>query len=247
MPYDAFGNKIDEDPLAGLGSHPAGVPGGRPPRRGRLTAAVATAVVIAGVAVGLVALTAGSDPVTSSSSSTTSSTSASTVAFEAEEDPAPETPSEPAKPAEPAKPPTGLQKGSLLRPANLEVALRRLKATAKGRPRTVRVEAERVDIQVILLDGRMRNAQATWDGEVRNISTTPTPIGGLKGFAWGKIDPAAPRRLVRSATGRERKPASAFNYAVLLDISGLRWSAFLKNGAAFSASSSGRIERQISG
>ncbi|MBJ7332257.1 MAG: hypothetical protein JHC95_20340, partial [Solirubrobacteraceae bacterium] len=151
-----------------------------------------------------------------------------------------------ATPAAPPKPPTGLQRGSLLRRANFIVALRQLRKKAGGKPRNVRVEAARIDIQLILNDGRMRSAQASWDGEVRIFSTTATPIAGLKGYAWSRIDRSAPQRMVRSATGRARKPASAFNYAVLLDPDTIGWSAFLKTGQAFNADASGHIRRQIS-
>ncbi len=104
---------------------------------------------------------------------------------------------------------------------------------------TVRVAAERVDTQRVLRDGRLRSPQATWDGEVRIFSTAPTSIGSLEGVAWSRIDRGAPQRIVRSATGRARKPASAFDDAVLLDVAGLQWSAFLKGGEGFVAGSSG--------
>lgn len=257
MPYDAFGNEIKQsDPLAGLGS-PSGIPGG-PKRRGpgRAIAAAVGVLVVIGIAVGLFVLGA-SDSDTKSTGSTFTinsetptpeepDTEAPVEEGEPESEPEPETPAS-ADPPAPVEPPAGMQPGSLLRRANLQVALQRLQDEAKGRPRSVRVEALRVDVQVVLNDGRLRNAQATWDGEVRVISTTPTPIGGLETYAWSAIDPAAMPRIVRSASGRARKPASSFNYAVLNDASGLRWVAFLKTGEAFIATPGGSIQRQISG
>ncbi len=261
MPRDAFGNEIPDDPLAGIGSYssgsmPPGVPG--PPRRrggGGIIALIVGVLLVGAIGAGVYFLTRGSDGEDSSSSAQVEVSTTVAVEPPAEPDPepdpkpaaAPDPEPEPEQPAAPVKPPTGLQPGSLLRRANFIVALRRLRAEAKGRPRNVRVEALRVDIQVVLQDGRLRSAQATWDGEVRVFSTTPTPIGGLEGFAWSQIDRSAPQRLVRSATGRAKKPASAFNYAVMLDIGGPRWSAFLKTGEAFTATGSGKIERQISG
>lgn len=266
MPYDAFGNKVEgNDPLASMRSSgtssPSGVPGG--PRRGGgagLIAAAVMVLVVAGIAVGVavLSLTGEEDPASSAGSPAPAEPEAPVPAepdpdfdpggeAETPAAPDPEPDPEPEQPARPATPPTGMQTGSLLRRANLQVALERLRAEAKGRPRLVRVEAQRVDIQVILNDGRMRNAQATWDGEVRIINTTPTPIGGLEGFPWSEIDPAAMPRLVRSTTGRARKPASSFNYGVLIDAAGLRWSAFLKSGEAFIATPGGSVERQISG
>lgn len=256
MAYDAFGNKVGDDPLGGLGggpgSSPSGVPGGEPPRRWPRILAVLTAVAVVGaLAVGGAALLAGGED----------DGPAADPAPAVAEQPVPETPADPERPArperpadperpvaaKPAEPPRGLQPGSLLRRANFTVALRRLRTQVKGRPRSLRVEAERIDVQVVLQDGRMRIAQARWDGEVRVLTTTSTPIGGLQGFAWSAIDRGAPQRLVRGATGRARKPASSFNYAVLMDVGGLRWSGFLKSGGAFIAGPSGRIERQIGG
>lgn len=261
MPYDAFGNKVDDDPLAGLGSGGpglGGVPGGEPPRRWPvILAAIVALAVLGGAVAGAAILLAGGgedDDVPAAATAETAVGAVPGTSRDPEREPeepaaaSPATP-EPEEPAAvvPAEAPRGLQRGSLLRRANFTVALRRLRAEAKGRPRNVRVEAERVDVQVVLRDGRLRSAQARWDGEIRVLSTTPTPIGGLDGFAWSAIDRGAPQRIVRSATGRARKPASAFNYAVLLDAAGLRWSAFLKTGEGFIATSSGRVERQISG
>lgn len=249
MPYDAFGNKVDEDPLAGLsssGSQTPGMPGARPPRRGGpILVAVVVVLVLLGLGGALVYLSAGEESKAPAAASTAAAPE--TEVTEAPRDPEPETEPAATPPPAPTGPPSGLQRGSLLRRANLAVALRRLRADAKGRPRNVRVAAERVDVQVVLRDGRLRSAQATWDGEVRVLSTTPTPIGGLTGFAWSQIDPGAPQRIVRSATGRARRPASAFDYAVFLDIGGGQWSAFVKGGKAFVATPGGRITRQISG
>lgn len=260
MPYDAFGNKVDDPPagIASGGRGRPGVPGGEPPRRGPvILAAIIALAVLGGAVAGAAVLLAGGGEDDDVPAAATAVTAVAPVP-ETPRDPErkPDTPAaaspatpEPEEPAAtvPAEAPRGLQRGSLLRRANFTVALRRLRAQAKGRPRNVRVEAERIDMQVVLRDGRLRSAQARWDGEIRVISTTSTPIGALPTFSWSAIDRGAPQRIVRSATGRARKPASAFNYAVLLDAAGLRWSAFLKTGEGFLATSSGRVERQISG
>ena len=260
MPYDAFGNKVGKDPLAGLGTGAGsglpGVPGGRPPRRPlAILVAVALIGVLGTVSAATVLMLADrgdTDPAVPTAATPVAPVPAAEPDPEPAPAAAPEQPARPAPaaaeppvPAEPAEPPRGLQPGSLLRRANFTVALRRLRAGAKGEPRTLRVAAERIDVQVVLRDGRLRSAQVSWDGEVRVLSTTPTPIGGLRGYPWSAIDRGAPQRLARGATGRARRPASSFDYAVLLDAAGLRWSAFVKNGPAFTAAPSGRIERQI--
>ena len=92
--------------------------------------------------------------------------------------------------------------------------------------RLLRVDAQRVVVQTATGNGGTKLAQATWDGEVQLLSTSAG--GGGATFAWSRVDPSAPNRIARAMT-RGRK-ATAFDYAVLIDAAGLRWSAFLKGG-----------------
>jgi hypothetical protein len=126
-----------------------------------------------------------------------------------------------------ARPPSGLERTSLLRRGNLSPALQKLKRVTKSsRVRLLRVDAQRVVVQTAAANGGTKLAQATWDGNVQLLSTSPG--GGGTTFPWSRVDPSAPNRIVR-ATTRGRK-ASSFDYAVLIDAAGLRWSAFLKTG-----------------
>ena len=127
-----------------------------------------------------------------------------------------------------AEPPAGLEQRSMLRRGNLAPALRRLeRITRSSRVRLIRIDAEKVIVQTAASGGRTRLAQATWQSDAAVLSTSPG--GGGTTFSWSQVDPSAPSRIARGATRGRR--SSAFDYLVLLDAAGLRWSAFLKNGA----------------
>lgn len=140
---------------------------------------------------------------------------------------------EPAAPDDGGRAPRGLEQASLLRRGNLVPALRRLRRiTRSSRVNLIRIDAQSVIVTVPVDGERTRVARATWNGEGEVLSTSPGGGGGAS-FTWSRIDPSAPQRIVRAATrGRE---ARAFDHLVLIDASGLRWSAFLKGGGTFSA------------
>ena len=127
-----------------------------------------------------------------------------------------------------AEPPAGLEPRSMLRRGNLAPALRRLeRITGSSRVRLIRIDAEKVIVQTAASGGRTRLAQATWQSDAAVLSTSPG--GGGTTFSWSQVDPSAPSRIARGATRGRR--ASDFDYLVLLDAAGLRWSAFLENDA----------------
>ena len=136
------------------------------------------------------------------------------------------------------RPPNGLERTSLLRRGNLSPALKRLqRVTKSSQVRLLRVDAQRVVVQTAAPGGGTKLAQATWDGDVQLLSTSPG--GGGTTFPWSRVDPSAPNRIVRAATRGRR--AASFDYAVLIDAAGLRWSAFLKGGrGTFQAEPDGR-------
>jgi uncharacterized iron-regulated membrane protein len=87
----------------------------------------------------------------------------------------------------------------------------------------VRVEAERVDVQAVA-GGKLINAQQRWDAgepKVFSSTSTPTPPGT---FAWSQINASAPARIVRATDQK------TFQYAVLIDAAGLRWSGYTSAG-----------------
>ena len=135
-------------------------------------------------------------------------------------------------------PPQGLDARSMLRRGNLAPAVRDLRRVTEGiELGTLRVDAQSVQVSVLIPGNRMRIARTTWDGEPRVLATAAA--GGVAGiaFPWQDADLSAPARIVRATTrGRPR----SFDYAVLIEGAGLRWSAHLKDGTQFTASPDGR-------
>ena len=144
----------------------------------------------------------------------------------------------------PANPPKGLDAKSMLRRGNLAPALQKIEQKVGGKPRLLRIEAERIDMQV-LADGKLVNVQYRWDADEPNaISSSPIPTT-LPTFSWSQINASAPARLVRATTSAGR--TKDFNYAVLLQAAGLRWTAFTTAGKGFLASPKGRDVKPIGG
>lgn len=143
-----------------------------------------------------------------------------------------------------ARPPRGLQAASMLRRGNLAPAIRRLqRITKSSRVRLIRIDAQNVIVQTALSGGRTRLAQATWKGEASVLSTSPGGGGGST-FSWSQVDLSAPNRIVRAAT--RGRSSSTFDYLVMIDAAGLRWSAFLKdNRGSFQAQPDGSGVRKI--
>jgi hypothetical protein len=144
-------------------------------------------------------------------------------------------------PAAPATPPVGFGKGSLLVKSNFADALRTLRGEG-SRVRSLRVAPDRINAQLVTLDGRMKSVQITWQGEVQRSSTGPGfPTTGT--FSVDSIQRAAPFRLARSAAGRERKSPSSVDYLVALDLGGRQaWTVLFKDRSAqYLADSAGRI------
>ncbi len=137
-----------------------------------------------------------------------------------------------------APPPTGVEDGSLLRPAALKAALGKLPA---GSIVSLRVAPERIDAQVIV-DGQMHIAQVTSSGDVSDVAT-PARIPGQRKL---RVDAAAPLRIARTAARRAGRDPSAIDYLVLMNLSGKReWQLFFDDGLHFSASANGRKVRRI--
>jgi hypothetical protein len=139
--------------------------------------------------------------------------------------------------------PEGLERESLLLRGNFAPAMRRLRAEAGGELRFVRVAPERITVQTVLADGRLRLANALPGGAVDVISTSP-PVPGTDGIPWSRVDASAPRRMATAMTERAGRDPSAFGYAVLFAGSE-RWSAFLDDGTGFTARLDGRDLRRI--
>ena len=245
---DAFGREVGEDPLAGLGwsapeqeedrepprpapasvsASPERVPGARAQRVG-CAATVVLLALTAAMVVGIGFWASGledDDEVVSSSPSTVALTP------------------EPVAPEPEAAPPVGLARGSLLLRPNLARVLGRLRTSGKGRLRSLRVAPDRVNVQLLTKDGRLRNVQVDWDGELDDYGAGGPGFGFVDTVPFGSVDAAAPSRAVTRAARRLRTGAARIDYVVS---TGDGWSVFFKGGQAFSADDRGRIVRRIS-
>jgi hypothetical protein len=146
----------------------------------------------------------------------------------------------------PAKPPAGLAGASLLRSANLDRALRRLRAAHLGRITNLAIRPERIDAQ-LAKGGRLRNAEIRADGTLAK----GTPSGG--GFhaatvPFAAIDPRAPERLVRRAAARYHRRVKGIDYVVVMP-----WPdeahhvvAYFKGSTIVQGDRSGHVVRLIS-
>jgi hypothetical protein len=129
--------------------------------------------------------------------------------------------------------PTGVESGSLLRPAALKAALAKLPSK---QVQTLRVAPERIDAQVYV-GGKMHVVRVRSDG---GVSDVPTPLSG--GGKRSRVDASAPNRIVRTAAKRAGRSPSRVSYLVLL---GNEWQLFFDDGLHYSASANGRKVRRI--
>jgi len=139
--------------------------------------------------------------------------------------------------AVPTATPSGLDSGSLFRPAALRAALEKLPA---GSIQSLRVAPERIDAQVVA-GGKMHVAQVTSGGEVRDV---PTPVTSRNKRL--RVDPGAPLRIVRTAARRSKRDPSRVSYLVLMSFSDTpEWQLFFDDGLHYSASANGRKVRRV--
>ena len=143
-----------------------------------------------------------------------------------------------------ANPPKGLDAKSMLRRGNLSPALQKIQQKGGGRPRLLRIEAERIDMQ-ILAAGKLVNVQYRWDADEPNVISSSAIPTNLPTFSWSQINASAPARLVRATTRAGH--AEDFNYAVLLQAAGLRWTAYTASGRGVLANPKGRDVTPIGG
>lgn len=136
-------------------------------------------------------------------------------------------------PAVPAETPTGVESGSLLRPAALAAAINKLPSK---KILSLRVAPERIDAQV-LVDGKMHVVQVRSDGTVSDVAT-PVSSGGKT----LKVSPSAPNRIVRTAAKRAGRSPARVSYIVLL---GNEWQLFFDDGLHFSASANGKKVKRV--
>jgi hypothetical protein len=142
--------------------------------------------------------------------------------------------------------PVGLQAGSLIRPAELRRALAELRDRGLGRVQTLRLAPERIDAAFLSRSGVLESAQLAHDGGFQEFASTPG-LGHLETISWGRLNPAAPARLVRQAARRLNRSANQINYLVPSLIDGkVIWGAYFKGGQIFQGDARGRLFRRVS-
>ena len=143
-------------------------------------------------------------------------------------------------------PPTGLQSGSLVRPAELRRAFAKLRETNLGRAYTLRLAPERIDAQLINSGGVMSSVQLRHDGSLDEF-TRSAGSGHLATIPWAELNAAAPARLARRAAARLRQPVTRLNYLVATLFDGrVIWGAYFKGGEIFQGNRRGRLTRRVS-
>jgi hypothetical protein len=123
---------------------------------------------------------------------------------------------------EPEPAPRGLERASMLREPNVEIALHALRRSGLGRPLTLRVAPGWVDAQLVVRSGRLSLVRFTAQHDLRTLDQRDGARYGAT-VAYQRIDTATPERLVRGAD----EPARRIQY-VLLDRRG--WRAYFRGG-----------------
>jgi hypothetical protein len=156
----------------------------------------------------------------------------------------PQSPASPSSPSTPAKAPAGLQRGSLLRPDAFAKALTKVRAQG-GRVTNMRVDAERINAQVLNKANQMRIVSVTWDGTVQVVKTG-AHLNGSTAVALAAVNSHAPERAVARSAAALHRGATKVNYLVLLNFAGqAKWYVYYKDGKYFSASLDGRSVQRI--
>lgn len=144
----------------------------------------------------------------------------------------------------PDEPPTGVERGSMLRAADFSRALRQMRRAADGgSPIFVRVEAERVDLQVRRPNGSVTLLHRPWNQKVESIGGSTAGSTSTPTLRWSQIDAAAPHRIFDAIRNGSTRPSKQLTYAVMFatpESGTRRWSAFRKDGASFTAAPDGR-------
>jgi hypothetical protein len=152
-------------------------------------------------------------------------------------------------PAEDAgPPPTGIGGRSMIRPDNLDKAIKVLRRQ-DGRLGRMTLWPERVNADLVARRDTYRNVALWYDG--RLDVGDPIDVGIVQDvIGWDRIDPRVPARMVvRSAKRFDLNPAR-IDYLIgevdAFDDEPLRWVAYFKGGVIIQGDENGRPERRIS-
>lgn len=143
----------------------------------------------------------------------------------------------------PPRPAVGLQRGSMIRRGPLSGALNRLRERRLGRITNLRVAADRLNVQLLTGDGRLRSVIVQPGPKIEELSLSGRGFGYVSTVAYGDIDPGAPQRFTREAGRRRGSSPARVDYLVLLSSGGeVGWSLFFKDGTRLGADAAGRVQ-----
>lgn len=149
-------------------------------------------------------------------------------------------------PEVPAEPPAGLERRSLIRQPAFSRALALLRSRDLGQITNLRLAADRIDVQLLTKGGRLRNVQITPGNAFRQLSLSGPGFGHVGTMAYSDVDTAAAQRLTRAAARRRGVSPTRVDYLVVGDFGGeIIWSLFFKDGAHFQADAAGKITRRL--
>ena len=150
-------------------------------------------------------------------------------------------------PAETEPPPTGLERGSLLRPAAFERAMAQIRRRGEGKLQNLRVAPDRIDASLITDRGTLVNVQVSATEGYREFSESGPGFTASNTVPSSKLDARVPMKLTVAAAERLGKPVGTINYLVPTMSDGkVVWGAYFKTGAIFLANARGKIIRRIS-
>jgi hypothetical protein len=147
----------------------------------------------------------------------------------------------------PTPAPAGLQPGSLIRPAAFAKALADLESRGLGRLQTLRLAPERINATLLTPRTTLMSVQLDHDGTFQRFGDSGGGFGNIETIPYSRLDPNAPRRLVRAAAAKLHRPATQIDYLVPSISSGqIIWGAYFKGGAIFFGNAGGHLTSRIS-
>jgi hypothetical protein len=247
--YDAFGRKVGEDTLDGIGGgsrveqhEPAPVtverrrpPAPRLPSRGHGIAVRRwlLALVVLG-AVGAIATQA-----------TLEVGSGVRRAVEDVRDAFPSGDAPPATAEAPQRARRGLKRRTLVTRAGFSAALAQLRGLGARDAMTLVLRPDRLDAQLLRPDGTLVVAQVRPGSDVETLGTAPGTASS-RGIRLASIRPAAPAHLARTAAGRLGVRPGRIDYLVLADLGdGPAWVAYFRGGRYGIGDARGRVQQVV--
>ena len=146
---------------------------------------------------------------------------------------------------QPQNAPKGLEGESLVRPANLAAALKKI-GGAGGGITNLRVAPERIDATLLTPAGRLRHVQVKPGGDLERFGPDSGPgFDSSKTIPVSKLDPRAPAKLARRGAEEVGVPVTELQYAVPQEFdNAVRWVVYFTRARYVIGDARGRFERE---